>query len=184
MSSVTGALQRLSDFWAVFLVAVAVVVASTLAGAWLDHLHQVNAEDMTTKTSSAVPGPNGYQTLTISEWGVQLELPLADELPTVSYGSQGGSSIGLSSADVEKLGPACAAGRNALGAVVRMPRGSFAAPFAEGTLNYFIATIGEYDYAYQISPTACIDQPGENGTVNRETSIIREAVGSLRPVGN
>ncbi|HVQ43386.1 MAG TPA: hypothetical protein VMT30_00245 [Candidatus Saccharimonadia bacterium] len=165
----------------VLMVAVGVSLVSTFAGAWLDHIHQVDAESRANKLVVAAPGPDGSQTLTVGEWGVTLVLPLARQLPLVSYAGQGGSGIGLSAEDVRKLGEACGADHNALGALLRLPGGSFVASSRHNGVDYFIATLAGYDYVYHVAPTACLDTPGAVGVVNRETSIIREAMTTLAP---
>jgi hypothetical protein len=165
----------------IFFVAVAVALASTLVGSVLDHVHQVNAEELNTHTTTATDNTDGTQTLAVKDWDVQVALPLARELPLVNYAVHTGSSIGLSSADVQRLGLVCQASRNALGVLLRTPLGATIQTPQGGPATYFIATIGGYEYRYQMPQNACADQPGAQVLINRETSAILSALDALAP---
>jgi hypothetical protein len=182
MNMVRRAAAGARELWPVLGVALMVALASTFAGAWFDHFHQVNADNSSVKLTTAVPGPGGSQTMAIGDWGVQLVLPLAAEMPAVSFSGPAADSIGLSSDDVSKLGTACRADNNALGALLRLPAGTYEASAHDGAVDYFIATIGGYEYIYRLAATACLDQPGAGSLVNRETSVLREAVSTLAPI--
>ena len=161
------------------VVAVGVALVSTLAGAILDHVHQVDAEALVQQEISATPAANHQQTLTIKDWGVQVNLPLASEMPLLKYAPQGKASVGLSSAGLEAYGIACSAGRNALGTLIRYPKGAFSSTPQSDTVQYFVAHVGDYDYAYQIPRTACAQAVGDRPLINEQTSVLREALGGL-----
>jgi hypothetical protein len=165
------------------IIAVTVAFASTLAGSVLDHVHQVDAEGLVAGEAQAAASDNGMQRLAIKEWGVQLTMPLADALPVVSYAEQSKSSVGLSAEDVSQLGPECRASRGALGTLVRLPGGTFGQTKRGATIEYFVATVGGYDYAYQLPQGSCTDLTGAQPLVNREVAVIREALGTLAPLG-
>lgn len=161
-------------------VAIAVALASTLAGSVFDHIHQVDAEALTAQEKTAQPGPDSTQLLSVDDWGVNLKLPLVSELPLVSYTDHGGTSIGLSSADLAKLGAECKANRNALGSILRLNAGSYMEAATRGNWRArFINTIGQYDYVYVYPQTACTEKPEAVPVVNREVSIFTEAMDSL-----
>jgi hypothetical protein len=164
------------------VIAVTVAFASTLAGSVLDRVHQVDAEALVASEAQAAVADGGTQRLEIKDWGVQLTLPLAAELPVVRYASQSKSSVGLSSADLAQMGPECRASRNALGSLVRLPGGTFGQTKRGSTIEYFVATVGGYDYAYQLPQGSCTDLAGAQPVVNREVAVIREALGTLAPL--
>jgi hypothetical protein len=170
---------RMRELWPIFLVAVAVAVFSTAAGSVFDHVHQVDAEELTAAEATAALGPDHTQVVSIPGWGVSLTLPLADELPAVRYTTRSGSSVGLSSVDLEQIGPACLAGRNGLGSLVRFAAGAFATAAHGNPGMHFISTIGNYDYAYYAAGNACTDIPAASSIVNREESVIFAALETL-----
>jgi hypothetical protein len=176
-------LSEVRELWPVLVVALAVVAASTLGSSLLDHARPADAEGQAASETTAAPTAAGTQILAIVGWGVQATLPLAAELPTVSYAPHASASIGLSAADVAKYGPACQAGRNALGAILRLPQGTFASYPHTATIQYFITTIGSYDYIYQLPQNACANNPAAQPVINREISIIHDALASLAPLG-
>jgi hypothetical protein len=171
-----------TEYSSIFLVAVGVAVVSTLGIAFLQGANQVGAEEVEVQETAAVPGPDGMQTLVIKDWGVRVEVPLADAMPAVKYARQSDSSVGISSADLEKAGPECRAGRNGLGAIIRVPAGTFAA-FSEKTTNVqFIKTVGQYDYGYGAPGGTCVSL-NTGQIINRERSVLTEALSSLAPFG-
>jgi hypothetical protein len=170
------------DLSPVFIVAVAVVLASTVAGSVLDHVHKANADSANANVVSAVASAGQTQTMTIGAWGVQFTAPLASAMPLLSYASGSSQAVGLSSADLEKLGPQCGANRNALGLLTRNPAGSFGNSVAAQAGKNLVATIGAYDYVYKFPQSSCSDSAEGMAMVNREESILFEALGSLAPV--
>lgn len=171
--------HKLSDLWPIFLVAVGVAFSSTLVGSVFDHVHQVDAEELGARSYAAAPGPGGTQVLTIPAWGVSLPLPLALEMPALSYASQSSVSVGLSTTDLTQLGPACRPERNGLGALLRLPAGSYSAT-TQGQGRYsYIATIGQYDYAYEAPIGNCSGTEVGNAITVREQSILTAALSSL-----
>lgn len=169
------------EFSSVLMVAVGVTLVGTLIGAVADHVHQVDAEAMPVAETKAVPGV-GSQVLAIHEWGVQLVLPLAEELPLVSYVSQSSESVGLSSADLSALGADCRASRNGLGTLLRLPQGSYAAYASRDASAHFVGALGQYDYAYQTPHNACANKPGAPELLNREMTVLSETWKSLAPI--
>jgi hypothetical protein len=183
MPTLTRALQSARELWPVFIVAVGVALASTLAGSIFDHRHQVAAEDFGAASVAAVAGPDNTQIVKISDWSVQITLPLATELPLLRYAPHAGASVGFSSADLEPLGTACQAGHDALGTLIRASKGTTASVNGPGGVpRYFIAGVGDYDYVYQMPQNACTHNDTAQTLVNRETSIIREALDTITPV--
>jgi hypothetical protein len=164
----------------IFLVAIGVAFASTLAGSIFDHAHQVDAEEISgAREYPASPGPNGTQVLGVTTWNVRLTLPLAHEMPMLSYYPQSTGSMGLTSADLSALSPACSAAHNGLGSLVRFQAGSYIdAIHNNGTYSY-IATIGGYDYAYLAPQGDCAAAPGAGATINREEAILLGSIDSL-----
>jgi hypothetical protein len=161
-----------TEYSSIFLVAVGVAVVSTLGIAFLQGANQVGAEEVEVQETAAVPGPDGMQTLVIKDWGVRVEVPLADAMPAVKYARQSDSSVG----------PECRAGRNGLGASIRVPAGTFAA-FSEKTTNVqFIKTVGQYDYGYGAPTGTCVSL-NTGQIINRERSVLTEALSSLAPFG-
>jgi hypothetical protein len=170
---------RLRELWPIFFVAVAVAVFSTAAGSVFDHVHQVDAEELTAAEVTATPTGEGMQTINVADWGVSLTLPLAQDMPAVRYTTRSGGSVGLSSIDLEKMGPACLASRSGLGSLVRLPGGNFADAVHGNPAMHFIATINNYDYVYYAAQNACTDQPGASTIVNREESAIFASLDTL-----
>src|SRR5476649_2166739 len=109
-----GQFTRVRELGSIFLVAVGVALISTLAGSVVDHVHQVDAEELTGAETTALPAPGGNQVLDLKDWGLKLTTPLAAAMPALSYTTRAGDTVGLSSADLAKLGPDCIASRNAL----------------------------------------------------------------------
>ncbi|HEY6736430.1 MAG TPA: hypothetical protein VI322_01810 [Candidatus Saccharimonadia bacterium] len=163
----------------VFGVAVAVALLGTVTGYVWDHVHKVVAEEQVSHGTPATDLHNGSQLLAINGWGVQAALPLAAELPLVSYAMQSADVVGLSAADLAKLGAACQAGNNALGTITRYPAGTYV-PSGKVTLGAnVVATVGQYDFVYQFPQNDCADQNAGMTIINRETPIILEALGSM-----
>ena len=100
-----GQFTRVRELGSIFLVAVGVALVSTLAGSVFDHVHQVDAEELTAATTTAIPTAGGNQVLSLKDWGLQLTMPLAAEMPAISYTTRPGDTVGLSSADLAPLGP-------------------------------------------------------------------------------
>jgi len=173
---------RLHELWPIFFVALAVAVFSTAAGSVFDHVHQVDAEELTAAEVTAAPAAADTQLVTIADWGVSLSLPLATDLPAVRYTTRSGSSVGLSSLDLEQIGPACLASRSGLGSLVRFGQGDYAASIHGNPAMHFIATIGDHDYAYYAAQNACTDDPAASVIVNREESVIFGALDTLAPI--
>jgi hypothetical protein len=172
----------LTEYGSIVLVAVGVTVVSTLGIAFWQGANQVGAEEAEVQETAAVPGPDGRQTLVIKDWGVRAEVPLADVMPTLKYARQSDSSVGISTADLEKAGAECRAGRNGLGALIRVPAGTFAS-FSEKTSDVrFIKTVGQYDYGYS-SPSGTCSSLNTEQIINRERSVLTEALSSLAPSG-
>jgi hypothetical protein len=170
---------KIADLWPVFLVAVGVAFGWTLVGSVFDHVHQVDAEELGARSYAAAPGPGGTQVLTLPAWGVSLTLPLALEMPTLSYAPQSDVSAGLSTADLAQLGPACRPERNGLGALLRMPAGTYSAT-TQGQGQYsYIGTIGGYDYAYDAPIGNCSGTEAGNAITVREESILSGSLSSL-----
>lgn len=174
---------RLRELWPIFFVAVAVAVFSTAAGSVFDHVHQVDAEELTAAEVTAVPAAGDTQVVSIADWGVSLTLPLAADLPAVRYTTRSGSSVGLSSLDLEQIGPACLASRSGLGSLVRLAAGDFASSVHGNPAMHFITTIGDHDYAYYSAQSTCTDDPAAGTIVNREESAIFAALDTLAATG-
>lgn len=167
----------------IFIVAVAVALASTLAGSVFDHIHQIDAEALAPgqATSTAVAA-GAQQTLILKNWGVQATTPLAAAMPLISYVGHDQTSIGLSSANLQKLDPACTASQNALGALIRYPHGTYGAYAHDTAIEYYLVQVGDYDYAYQLPAGACAQIPGAQVLINQQTSVLREALGGLAAI--
>jgi hypothetical protein len=181
--AITRVWRGARDLGPVLLVAITVALLSTLAGAYLDHVHQVDAEEISGQREyAAVPAADGTQVLTLADWGVKLTVPLAGEMPTLSYAAQSDSSVGLSTKDLAALGDACRASRNGLGSLVRMPAGAYAPTTASSPTYTYIATFGAHDYAYLAPRNDCLAMPGAGFLLNREESILYGALGTLSPL--
>ncbi len=163
----------------IFIVAVGVALASTLAGSVFDRIHRVDAEELTAAEKSATPGPDGTQVLTLADWGVQLSTPLASEMPILKYTTRSGDAVGLSSADLEPLGPNCIASRNALGVILRAPVGTYATSKHGGKIEYYMAAVGAYEYTFQMPQSACSDKEPGRSVINRETSVLIDNLSNL-----
>jgi hypothetical protein len=170
---------QLRDLWLVFMVAIAVVVASTLVGSVVSHLHQADAESVSSSSVAAVPASGGNQILGIKGWGVQLTFPLNSALPLLSYATTASNSVGLSASDLMKLGADCQPSQNALGTLIRMPAGTFAKTPRSSTMQLFVSTVGSYDYVYQMAQGDCSDTPAGSALVNQETAMLRPELGTL-----
>ncbi len=179
-----GHIARIREHWPIFLVAVGVVMVSTVAGSVFDRVHKINAEELAASATSAVPGPNNTQVVSIGPWGVQLTTPLAAEMPTLRYTNAPGESVGLSSKDLEALGDQCHATKNALGVLSRFPAGTYAKTQHSGTTEYFINKIGDYEFTYRIPTSACADTEAGRTIINTETSVIVESLESLSAIGS
>lgn len=179
MRSSMGRIARVRELWPALLIALTVALFSTLAGSIFDKVHNVDAEEIASGETAAAPGPDDTQLVTAADWGVRFTAPLAPELPTLKYTTRAGDTIGLSSADLEKQGPACIASRGGLGALLRFPAGGFAKTANGDPSKYFIAKINGYDYAYQKPQNACSDTKLGGEITNREVSIIFAALDSL-----
>ena len=167
-----------------FLVAVSVAIFSTLAGSVLDHVHKVDAEELSGVVINAKPIEGAQQRLDFTSWGVTLNLPLAAELPTVRYTTGSGDSIGLSSQDLEKLGPACIASHAGLGNIVRLPAGTFTSAVHSDPSMHFVSTINGHDYVYKTPLSACAATSAASAIINREESAVLNAMDSLSPLSN
>lgn len=174
--------SRVRELGPIFLVAVSVAIFSTLAGSVFDNVHKVDAEELTGAETSAVPVDGGMQQLDLLQWGVTLNVPLAAELPTLRYTTRSGDSVGLSSVDLEAIGPACLASHGGLGNLVRFPAGSFAASTHGDPAEHFIATVDGHDYAYQTPLNACANTSAAGAIINREESAIFSTLDSLAPL--
>jgi len=173
-------MQNVRDLSAAAAVAVVVALASTMAGSVLDHIHQVDAETVAATEKPAKAGPDGMQTLNVADWGVSLTVPLAAEMPLLTYTDHGGTSIGLSAADLTKVSTACTSSKNALGSIVQLAAGSYIEAATRGNWHArFINTINSHDYVYLYPQTACTEKAEAVPIVNREVSIITEAMDSL-----
>jgi hypothetical protein len=156
-------------------------MVTTLAGAFLDRVHQVDAEEISGQRVYAASSiANGNQVLTLAPWGVKLTVPLAKEMPTLSYAVQSGaSSLGLSTADLAALGPDCTAARNGLGSLARMPAGTYTDTSGRNAAYNYITTLGAYDYAYIAPSGNCAALPGASFLLNREESILYGSLSTL-----
>jgi hypothetical protein len=182
MNTLMGVTARLRELGPVLLVSMAVVLIGTLAGSLFDRGQRVGAEGLDVPVVTAQPAEGGTQVVDLGGWGVRLVAPLAPELPALRYTVGGGNSVGLSSADLEQVSPACSAGHSGLGTLVRLGSGGFSAAYNGNPAMHYVATIGGHDYAYQSPHNACSDVPAASEIINRETSIIFEALASLAPV--
>ena len=182
MRTFLGRLAPVRELWPIFLVAVGVALMSTLAGSVLDHVHQIDAEGLTAAETAATPGTGGTQVLLFSNWGVQLTAPLAPDVPTLKYTTRSGNTIGVSSADLAALGSTCHASQNALGVFKRAPLGTYDSSRHGGPIEYFITTIGQYEYTYTLPQTACTNTETGHVIVNRETSAIVSSLDTLAAI--
>ena len=169
------------DLGPVFVVAVAVALLSTLVGAVVDHVHQVDAEALASQQFTAQATSATQQTLALNDWGLQATFPLAPEMPLVVAASHGTSSLGLSSVALAKYGPACAADRNALGSLSRYPKGA-AVQEHGGAISYVVAEIGDYKYVYQMPNGACSQSGSAPALTTQQTSVLREYLGGLATI--
>jgi|GEM_PF-2001604 len=175
-------ITRIRTLVPVFLIAVAVTLFGTLAGSVFDHVHKVDAEELTAGETAAVVGPAGTQVIIVADWGVQLTAPLAAELPTLKYTTRSGNAVGFSSADLEQHGSACIAGRGGLGTLLRFSAGEFAKTLNADLGKIFVSTVNGYDYAYQKPQNACSDTPAGAEITNREVSALFAAFDSLSAI--
>lgn len=165
----------------IFLVAVAVALGTTLASSAFTQVRQVDAEDINVAEAAASPAAAGTQMLTIQPWDVEITLPLvAGQSSLISYANQAGASVGLTSAELEKLGSGCTASHSALGSIIRYSHGHYSA--GTGAINYFIGTVGDYDYSYRLPSGLCSNDPAAGSIINRETSVLNANLNSLAPV--
>jgi hypothetical protein len=159
-----------------------VTLSATLAGSVFDHVHQVDAEALRSNDVTAV-AQGEQQLVAIPDWGVQLTLPLSPGLSLMRYAAQSPMSVGLSTADLAALGEDCRAGRDGLGALLRLPAGSYATYAGRDVSMHFIAQVGGYDFAYQTPHNACSSLPGASEIINREMIMLSGAWGTLEPTG-
>jgi hypothetical protein len=178
MHAANAAVRRISELWQVLLVAVGVALAYTFAGAYVDHIHQVSAEELAPPAVAAVPAGD-QQVLHVKDWGVRVTLPLAVELPLISYARLSTDSIGLSSADLTNVSPLCRANHGALGSVTRYPAGTFAEDVVNKPAGLYVRSIGGYDYAYQRAVGECLSVPAAQAVVNREEFGLLQSLESL-----
>jgi hypothetical protein len=181
MKLIHGRFTRVRELGSIFLVAVGVALASTLAGSVVDHVHQVDAEELTGAEATATAAGTS-QVLTLKDWGLTLTLPFGTELPAVTYTTRPGDTVGISSADLAPLGPDCIASRNGLGVLLRSPIGSYANARHGSTISYYITAIGNSEYSYEMPQSDCSDIAQVNPIINRETSIVIGSLPSLAPV--
>ena len=160
-------------------IAVGVAVLGTATGFAWDHVHKVAADEIIDRGTPAEVGPDGTQVLKLPAWGVAATLPLVSELPLVSFAPEAGDTVGLSSADLMKLGVECQPARNALGSITRYPTGAYGTTVKARVGANVVSTVDAFDYVYQFPQTACADKDAGVTTVNRETAIVLEALGSL-----
>ncbi len=187
MSAAARAAHTIRELGPVFLVTLAVVVVATLAGAAISRRSPIDAEQVSAPAIQATAGPldasgQPTQIVAIPSWGVAATLPLATDLPLVSYVNHGDVSLGLATTDLAALGPACTAARDALGLLSRVSHGASPLPIPKGAISYVLTTIDGYDYRYQTAQTACTNTEAGHALVNRQTSILREALSSLAPL--
>lgn len=166
----------------IFWVAIGVVAVGTVTGSIFDRIHRVAAEESGAPAVAAVADGNGGQVVTLPAWGVRFTLPIADEMPLLSYAVTSPDAVGFTSEDLAKLGPACSAARSALGSLLRYPGGSFGSAVKATPGANLVATMGNYDYVYQFPVNACADTEAGTTTVNREESVVLEAMSTLGPV--
>jgi|SRR6185369_12033473 len=179
-----GLLARTRELWPIFLVAVGVALASTLAGSVLDRVHRIDAEELTAAVATAVQGPDNTQVIDFKDWGVRLTAPLGADLSSVQYTTRSGDAVGVSSTTLAPLGANCLASRNALGVFRRAPLGSYASSKHGGSIEYFAGSVGQYEYTYQLPQNACTDTEAGHTVVNRETSALIQSLDSLAPSAN
>lgn len=154
------------------MVSLAVAFFSTAAGSVFDHVHQVDAEELTGAEVTAAAAVGGRQVVAIPDWGVHLTLPLAADMPAVRYTTRTGSSVGLSSVSLEQLGSACLASHSGLGSLVRLGAGEFDREMQGNSSMHFIGTIAGYDYAYFAPQNGCSDSPEASNMINVQESVI------------
>ena len=183
MSVSHGKFTHARELGSIFMVAVGVALASTLAGSVLDHVHQIDAEALTGAEATATPTGAGYQELALKDWGMQLTMPLGPDMPAMTYTTRPGNTVGVSTADLAPLGPDCIASRNGLGVLLRSPVGTYANGKHGSTIQYYIAQIGSYEYTYEMPQNDCTDSGSGTQIVNRETSILIGSLPTLAPVG-
>jgi hypothetical protein len=174
------------EFGLTGVIAGVVTLGGTLAGSVFDHVHQVDAEALRGNEVRAVVSGD-QQVLTIADWQVRLALPLnapGAGLSQVSYAAQSSMSVGLSTADLSALGEDCRAGRDGLGALLRLPAGSYTTYAGRDVSLHFIARVGAYDYAYQTPHNACGQVPGAAAVLNREMTMFSSAWETLEPTAN
>lgn len=165
----------------VFWVAVAVTLAGTVTGSVIDRVHRVNAEQQAAKAVKA-EAQGDKQVLKISQWGVQAVLPLAAEMSLLSFDSESPDAVGLTSADLAKLGVNCLANHNALGSILRYPAGSYGTTIKVTVGSNMVATVGGYDFVYQFPSNSCTDTNAGMSIVNREMPVVLDSLGTLAPV--
>lgn len=173
-------LRPVRELGPVFLVAVAVVAVGTVSAAVFNYAQKAGAEEQPTREVAAVPASDGrQQVLMVKEWGVTLTVPLAAEMPLMSYASQSAVSVGLSTADLKAYGKECSAARGGLGSLVRIPAGTFG-EYSKGDVSkQFVKTLGGYDYLYLAPEKVCVDSYAVSMIMNREKSVLYEALSTL-----
>jgi hypothetical protein len=179
MQRVKSAATTARELVPALAVAVAVVLVWTLGAAWVASFNQADAEDKRSHEIEAAAGPNGQQTLAVKDWGVQLTAPLIKEMTLLRYASQSDVTVGLSTAELVEFGDKCKAGKNGLGALIRLGAGSYIEYSKTDPRANYIKTIGDYDYVYQSPQNACADYPGARNVIIREKSVLYEALQSL-----
>jgi hypothetical protein len=167
------------EYTPVFLVAVAVVIVGTVVGSVLDHVHQVTADEQNVPEVMALAGPDSTQTVTLANWKVHFSSPLASEMPLIHVAQVSPDSVGLSSADLAKLGGQCSARSNGLGALLRYKVGSFGASVPATPGSNLVSTVGDYEYVYQFPQNSCSDSAQGMAIINREEAVLLEALSSL-----
>jgi hypothetical protein len=182
MGVVSRCVSVLRELRPIFYVAVGVTIVGTVTGSVLDHQHQVAAEALVNKEVVAVPSNGGQQTLAFKEWGVQVSLPLAVEMPLLRYAGGSNQSIGLSSANLVKFGSQCSASNNALGTLLRYPAGTYSTSVKPSWGANSVGTVGAYDYVYLFPQNSCVDNEAARVIVNTEESVLLDAFGNLSPL--
>jgi hypothetical protein len=172
----------IKDLGLELVVVVGVALIFTVSASVFEQFHQVAAEDLNIhEVPAATTQAGSQQVINLQSWGVELTLPLGHGLPLMSYAVQGPDSVGLSSADVEKYGPDCAAGRNAVGALLRVQPDGVGRYLTASQRGMVMGQVGGYDYVYQLPSNSCMNLPPAANLAAQESLLI-EGVGTLGPM--
>lgn len=171
-------LAAVKGYAPVLLISLAVAFVYTATASVFDQFHQVAAEDLNLTVVSAQRDAGNTQSLVFGQWGVTLTLPYGQGMGLMQYADEGSDSMGLTSADVATYGPACTAGNDAVGAIVRVPAAQFGEYPLQTRHSFELGSVAGYVYVYQLPQNSCMKiAPAAN--VAAQEALTIEGAGAL-----